>query len=93
MDKEDRKNQAHFVLLDDSYERILSRLNSGEKTVKSFIGLCPHKKREDCTCPFALNLLDESGKMVRTANGKFRPVISKSLAESIGIKVIVKEYK
>jgi hypothetical protein len=92
-DKEDWKNQEHFVLLDESYERILSRLNSGEKNVKSFVGRCPHKKREDCVCAFALNCLNEDGKMVRTVNGHIKPVISESVAKAIGISIIVEEYR
>jgi hypothetical protein len=68
-------NKALFVIEDEAHGRILSRLKSGERYVKSFVGVCPHEVGQ-CICPFALNFLDENGKMVRTANGKIRPVFS-----------------
>jgi hypothetical protein len=83
-------NEALFVIEDEAHGRILSRLKSGERYVKSFVlGRCPHKVGQ-CACPFALNFLDEDGKMVRTANGKIKPVysISELVSESTCIKGI-----
>ena len=53
----------------EGYERLMTRLLSGEEFVKTYRNICPHKKREDCQCPFYKNIL-VNGEIVRIVDGK-----------------------
>jgi hypothetical protein len=46
--------------------------------MKSYIGVCPHKEKSKCVCPYYLNYLDENGDMVRNVNGVVKPVYKES---------------
>jgi hypothetical protein len=47
-----------IVVTDDPYERMYTRLKNGERYVKTFRGVCPHKNKEKCKCKFSLNFLE-----------------------------------
>jgi hypothetical protein len=64
------------VLNDIAYNRMMFKLENGERYVKSYYGVC--KDRNNCKCKFNLNFLDKDGMMVRVVNGKTLPVFYES---------------
>mgnify|MGYP003630756840 CR=1 len=58
-----------IALTSDAYERVMTRLQSGEEFVKTYRNICHHKKMEDCDCPFWKNILI-NGEIVRIVNGE-----------------------
>ena len=58
-----------IALTPDAYDRVMTRLKSGEEFVKTYRNICPHKKIEDCNCPFYKNIL-VNGRIVRIIDGK-----------------------
>ena len=74
-------SQPFYVINDEGYNNIFTALTNGERFMKSYIGTCPHKKKEDCKCPFYLNFLKD-GKMVRSVNGEIKEVLSETMFRS-----------
>ena len=74
--KAQHANQPFFVVNDEAYNRMMKTLKDGEKSVKSYIRVCPHKRKEDCKCEFYENYLDDDGCMVRNIGGTTKPVLS-----------------
>jgi hypothetical protein len=62
--KERTKNQPCYIVADDSYDRMLTKLRAGEPFVKTYSGVCPHKRSGSCTCPFFKNTLSECGNHI-----------------------------
>jgi len=58
-----------IALTPDGYDRVMTRLKSGEEFVKTYRNICPHNKREDCKCPFYKNIL-VNGEIVRIIEGE-----------------------
>ena len=90
--EEQMNTQPFYVVEDTSYDRMMKKLQSGEKYVKSYIHHnCPYKSSKDeCKCPFSLNFLKD-GVMVRANNGVLKPVFSKTFICKVfntGIKTI-----
>jgi len=67
-----------YLMQDKSYNRMMAKLESGERYVKSFLGDCPHRNNRKCDCKFFLNFLDD-GVMTRVVNGKRKFVVPMSL--------------
>ena len=76
------KNQPFYVMDTPSYDRMINKLKGGERFVKSFVGVCPHKSRNDCHCHFHLNFLNNDGDMVRVVDGVVKPVYSGNMFTS-----------
>jgi len=84
-----------FVANDAAYDRMHRALLDGEPYVKSYVNICPHKKKDDCDCAYMLNFLFRcrcpdraqcackfpDGTMVRSVNGVLKPVFSLSEIE------------
>ena len=70
-------NPPLCVIQDESYDRMMAKLQSGERYVKSYLHTCPHSRVEDCRCVFFLNFLKD-GEMVRSINGKIKKVVSQT---------------
>ena len=63
--------RQYFVVNDSAYERMLSKLLSGEKMVKSYMGLCPHgSETVSCDCPYFENYLSHAVESERQKDGK-----------------------
>jgi hypothetical protein len=75
--------QPFFVINDDGYDRMMKTLRDGAKTVKSYLGTCPHKNKNKCKCVYWENYLNEDGKMVRNVNGVIKPVLSFTMLMNI----------
>jgi hypothetical protein len=79
--------QPFYVVTDASYDRMMDKLLLTETpshgrvnmAVKTYLGVCPHKTKEDCNCSFNLNFLKD-GKIVRVNKGIIKPVIKESEA-------------
>ena len=71
------EQQPFCVLNDEAYERCMTRLQAGERYVKSYLHTCPHSRVEDCKCVYYLNFLKD-GEMVRSMKGKIKKVVSES---------------
>ena len=69
-------SQPFYVIEDEGYERMMFKLKTGQRYVKSFVGVCPHREKNDCKCEFALNFLDSKGNMVRCVKGQQKFVLS-----------------
>jgi len=69
--------QPFYVVTDDAYDRMMDKLLCGERYVKTYLSVCPHKRKKDCKCSFNLNFLKE-GKIVRANKGIIKPVIKLS---------------
>jgi hypothetical protein len=66
--------QPFFVLNDEAYNRIMHKLRAGSRYEFTYMGVCPHKSKGDCQCPKMMNVLDESGSLVRIVRGVRKPV-------------------
>lgn len=76
-------NQPIVVVNDEAYDRMYKNLSSGKTLYeKTYMTACPHKKRQDCKCPFQITIMVD-GEMIRIRNGKQIPVISKGEHERI----------
>jgi len=77
-------NQPFYVVEDESYNRMMTKLQEGEKYIKTYSHPCPHmhlgieRAKEECNCHFQLNFLRD-GKLIRTNNGVVKPVFSESI--------------
>lgn len=81
--KAQHANQPFFVVNDEAYNRMMDTLkNKSVKSVKSYIRVCPHKRKEDCKCEFYENYLDEDGFMVRKVGGTIKPVLSLTMLQN-----------
>ena len=74
--EEQLNSQPFYVVTDDAYERMMSKLMNGDKYVKTYIGVCPHKKNE-CVCRFNLNYL-QNNSIVRCNQGVVKKVYKMS---------------
>jgi hypothetical protein len=63
-----------YVLTDDAYDRILNRLQAGERFVWTYSSVCPHQRTCDCDCPKRMNVLVD-GQVVRLQDGRRTPVL------------------
>ena len=70
------KSQPFFVVNNESYDTMMSKLQGGERYVKSYISPCPATIKSKCTCPFFINFLDEEGNMIRVVNGTRKYVVA-----------------
>lgn len=67
---ETAKNQPFFVVDNEAYDKMMSKLKSGqERYIKSYVSMCPATYQSNCTCPFFINFLDEEGDLIRVVNG------------------------
>jgi hypothetical protein len=66
--------QPFFVLNDEAYNRLMHKLRAGSRYEFTYMGACPHKRKRDCQCPEMMNMLDESGSLVRIVRGVRKPV-------------------
>jgi len=81
--KAQHANQPFFVVNDEAYNRMMDTLkNKSVKSVKSYIRVCPHKRKEDCKCEFYENYLDDDGCMVRKVGGVIKPVLSLTMLQN-----------
>ena len=71
------EEQPFYVLQDDSYDRMLHKLQNGSDSEWSYTGLCPHRNKNDSECTKFMNVLHDN-KIVRIVNGEQRPVIKAS---------------
>lgn len=69
--------QPFFVINDEGYNRMMDKLQNGERYVKSFPYKCKASCQAECSCPFQINFLKD-GRMVRCVDGQLRPVFSVS---------------
>ena len=77
--QEQLNKQPIYCVPDDAYARMMTRLQNGERYVKTYLGVCPHVEEsgeENCKCPFNINFLHpESGQIVRSNSGVIKPVL------------------
>jgi hypothetical protein len=75
--------QPFYVVDDEAYNRMMTKLKGGAAFVKSFKTHtnCPHAA--DCTCEFYKNYLDKDGIMVRNCGGSIKDVISISALKKL----------
>jgi hypothetical protein len=66
-----QREQQYYVLGDDSYARMLAKLQAGSRFEWSYPGPCPTPV--DCRCPRWRNVLKD-GKIMRVVNGRWKPV-------------------
>ena len=71
------EQQPFFVMNDEAYERCMTRLQAGERYVKSYLHTCPHSRVEDCKCVHYLSFFKD-GEMVRSIKGKVKKVVSET---------------
>jgi hypothetical protein len=64
------------VVNDEAYERMMLALRNGTPIVKSYVGVCPHAKKEGCKCISYDNYLNSDGDMERNIDGVIKQVIS-----------------
>jgi hypothetical protein len=88
--KQIHSEQPFFLVDDEAYERMMNKLKSGEKFVKTYLGVCPHPKKQDCKCEYFNNYLDEDGDMVRNVNGTIKPVLSLTILKNTMRKLMSK---
>jgi hypothetical protein len=81
--KQIHSEQPFFVVEDAGYNRMMKKLKGGEKSVKTFLTVCPHSSKQDCKCEYFSNYLDEDGDMVRNDNGTIKPVFSLTMIKNI----------
>lgn len=58
-----------IVVVDDSYDRMMTRLMMGEPFVKTYLGVCPHRSPRMCKCTFRKNIL-VGNEIMRDIDGK-----------------------
>ena len=75
----DYKKQPFFVLNDEAYHRMVQTLRDGNPFVKSYMGTCCHKSKEECKCTYFNNYLNEDGDMVRDVDGVIKPVLNTTM--------------
>jgi hypothetical protein len=79
--KTQHTNQPFFVVNDEAYNRMMKALRDGEKSVKSYLHVCPHKRKQDCNCEYYENYLDKEGMMVRKVGDTIKPVLSLTMLQ------------
>ena len=83
-----QEDQPFFVVENESYDRMMNRLQIGERYVKSYSSAinCPHGKSDHCDCPFSINFLIGED-MVRADKGEIKPVFRESMLDVLEMDV------
>ena len=81
-------DQPFYILNDQSYDSMLSKLRAGSPYEKSYLGKCPHRNPANCNCLFFKNTLHKcacadhcicafpNDTIVRKINGVTKPVFA-----------------
>jgi len=92
MNTDNHSKQPFYVVDDEAYDRMYEKLVSGERYVKTYLGVCPETYKSKCTCKFFLNFLKD-GDIVRVSNGELKNVLSLSTFNELNEKKkFIQEY-
>jgi hypothetical protein len=90
--EDNHSKQPFYVVDDEAYDRMYEKLVSGERYVKTYLGVCPETCKCKCTCKFFLNFLKD-GDIVRVSNGELKNVLSLSTFNELNEKKkFIQEY-
>lgn len=92
MNTDNHSKQPFYVVDDEAYVRMMEKLVSGERYVKTYLAVCTETCKCNCNCKFFLNFL-KNGRIVRSVNGELKDVWSLSKFNDFEEKrKFVKEY-
>jgi len=51
------EEQPFYVVDKEAYSNMYEELKKGKPFVKTYLWICPHKKKKNCDCPYNKNIL------------------------------------